>query len=224
MDSRCRILSARGCVTAPILFFSVWLYPFSTLVPLHRGTPTDSTGRSTSSVLWRHLVTLDTKASLPQDKAIHTFFFFLIRWFTLLDRKRIKTGLKRTNTHTSKPSLSYHAHHHVCLGPERMSCQTAAAQCSMDSSCTAGGHGCSVLLLQKMAGVMTPETSYSHTELLCYPWGLSSTVHRPHLCSVSGLICWIFVIATAVYRFVGFWEVNVLWFVYFCFWRSWCSV
>lgn len=154
MDSRCRILSARGCVAAPILFFSVWLYPFSTLVPLHRGTPTDSTGRSTSSVLWRHLVTLDTKASLPQDKAIHTFFFLLIRWFTLLDRKRIKTGLKRTNTHTSKPSLSYHAHHHVCLGPERMSCQIAAAQCSMDSSCTAGG--------PRLLCTFTPKNGWRH--------------------------------------------------------------
>lgn len=63
------------------------------------------------------------------------------------------------------------------------------------------GDNCSVLYSQ-MAGVMTPETLDSHTELLWYPWGLSSTVTL----SIPVFTFWIdmliIVIATAVHRSV----------------------
>lgn len=44
-------------------------------------------------------------------------------------------------------------------------------------------------LYSKMAGVMTPETLYSHTELLWCPWGLSPTVTL----SILVLSFWIYV-------------------------------
>lgn len=54
-----------------------------------------------------------------------------------------------------------------------------------------------------MAGVMTPEISYWHTDLLWFPWRLSSTVTMSiPVFSVSGWML-VIVIATAVHRFVS---------------------
>lgn len=78
------------------------------------------------------------------------------------------------------------------------------------------GDNCSVLYSQ-MAGVMTPETLDSHTELLWYPWGLSSTVTL----SIPVFTFWIdmliIVIATAVHRSVCLCD-------FVCFLRSGCFV
>lgn len=194
-DSRHRILSTRDCVAAPICsrspFLSDWLLiGFPTLVPLHLSTPT---GRWTFSVSWCYLVALNTKASLSQEKQ----YMQATRTFSHNDSPHnddppgLQNPLNQTwKEWTCTPSnlrLRPTMPTIVCLGPEWMSCWTAAAQCSMDSSYTAGGYNCSIYC--KMAGVMTPETWYSHTELLWYLWGVESTVHCLYRCSIFGLIC-----------------------------------
>lgn len=133
----------------------------------------------------------------------------------LLDCKPSKTALQIKEVHTSYPCFLPTMPTIVCLGPVWMSCWTAAALCSMDSSYTEGGYNCSVLHC-KMAGVMTPETWYSHTQLLWYLWRVLSTIHCPYLCLILGLIVLIIMSATAVHRFLGFWKVSGNLSVLFC--------
>lgn len=89
----------------------------------------------------------------------------------------------------------------VCLGPEWMSCWTAAAQCSMDSFTLQEGYGCSVLY-SKMAGVMTPRDLILLYRIIVVPVGIIvySTLSIPVFSFWIDML--IIVFATAVHSFV----------------------
>lgn len=156
-----------------------------------------------------HSVFLDA-IPFPLDiKAIHTIIII-----------GTYTADTPTDVHISKLHVSFSTYHRVCLGLERMSCRTAAAQCCMDSSCTAGGQHCSVLF-SKMAGVMTPETLYSHTGLLWFPWGWLLTVTLSILVLNLGIcVNFCYLHCCLVCLFLR----SDCFVIYFFLLRSWCCV
>lgn len=100
---------------------------------------------------WHQSIT-PTREAIYTCVCAHTCSF---NHFPILDCKPTQMDSKTSlNCTFLLPRLS------VCLGPEWMSFWTAAAHCSMDNPYSARGYNCSVLYT-KMAGVMTPETSYS---------------------------------------------------------------
>lgn len=222
MDSRHRILSTRGCVSPSpknivsfwwtLLFFTHWLNFTSAL------QHTD-----TSSVSGCRLIAHDTKKrkkkSLPQEK-------------------------QYTHTHTNTHSHSF-SHDNLSLWTanpykgtwkaQKTSTMSTTACVSAQTGCPVGrrqlrapwtglalqGSYCRSVLYSKNGWHHDPRDLIRCIQNYCGTRGNNCTVHCPCLCSVSGLL--IIVIATAVCRFVCFWEVNVLWIVWVFLLRNVCA-
>lgn len=135
------------------------------------------------STLARHTFSaLDTKASIPQEKQYTTGNTII--YPSGLQTRQIPLE-KRTNTHTSNLHLFPTMPTTVCV-----SAQDGRPPLDSGSSVLHGqlltlqGRfcNCSVLLLQDGWHHDPRDFSYSHTELLWYPWGFTVYSNAVHTC------------------------------------------
>lgn len=189
--------------------------PSLTLVPLHLSTPTDSTGRRTFSVSWYHLVALDTKASLSQEKQYTQATHDDLPYWTANPPKR--TWKDQTHTPLTYTFLP-------CL-PPCVSRPRTGVLLDSGSSVLHGQllhcRGLQLLCILLQNGRRhDPRDFILANRTIVVPVGIIvySTLSIPVFSFWIDML--IIVTATAVHRFVSFWEVNVLWLVYFL--RSGC--
>lgn len=182
------------------LLFTHWLNFTSAL---------QSTQIDTFSVSGCHLVAHDTKKTKKKIKKGKKKEFTLTREPTnthLSHTIIYPSGLQNHVNRPKKirnPTPVYHVYHRLRLSPNRMSCWTAAAQCSMDRSYSAGGATAALCFTPKWLASWPQRLHTLHSELLWYPWEfLYSTLSMFVFSFWIALL--IIVIATAVCTSVCF--------------------